>query len=676
MDMSTTSLYVADLIFKEVVRIAVPKTIDLGKKCLAMFASGMNGSDSALPSAALIGLGHCGTNICIEVARQLKEVIAATRENAAPREGLAYQFLRRFGGSPARANPYLFQPVIMLADADNRGAEIDQHSASELIVPGYQRCRRIDLNPYEKNGCGNIPQVGQYLARVILGTLVPDEPTPTTDALKFSSWTTARSYLLDTVGLEENSARLMVYVFSTGGGTGSGFSTELGAAQRFLLLKRTADAVTGVLKERLHLESFFSLGLAVMPAHDGLDAQLLNTGRLLVSFLSRLQRYRRTSPGKRELSELDVPPFDCQLLVSNDIMGPLVAQKNAPFEAAVRAANVYISQHLFNILLAQSLPSDLASGSQDDEGRQKLMKALRDGGLEGGELGSFDAGDLKNSLYGLSVVGYAESKRLQDLDVERLIVSAVGAPAWNAETDSIDGISVLPLADADYATRFTDDPGATIRNLAESVPLFARAYSVVAAISVPTTKEGVLKAHHVKALKRAVAQLFPKAAVRRYVVIPDSGEMITLGVFICGNGFMTHDAMRAIYAYGVNCFATPGRESELIDSMDAYLRRPEPEEYGAAEEDCAEIRQLLRSQESMGSVIAGLGDDGAFLQKRLELEARSIESGERREFADVLLSSADFIDALRFMRDGFAFRGLIQPKESTALIMARDGESA
>lgn len=70
------AIYLGDLVLKEIVKIAVPPTIDAAKQGLAGFIKVIHGTedpeDQALPSAALLGLGRCGTNICTELALQLE----------------------------------------------------------------------------------------------------------------------------------------------------------------------------------------------------------------------------------------------------------------------------------------------------------------------------------------------------------------------------------------------------------------------------------------------------------------------------------------------------------------------------------------------------------------------------------------------------------------------------
>ena len=667
--MSLTLAAVAgEVVFKELIKYAVPKSWDLTKKGLDLFVTTIQGDSqlTTLPSAALMGFGRCGTSICVEVARQLEAVIPAAAAGAAPPTVPTLRKIwdRMAGDGRVRINPYLFEPVILLADVDAKMGQADKLAPSDSIVPGYARCSRIDLDRFYRHGCGNIPQVGQYLARVMTSTPLPEsEFVNSTKAPKFTSWELSRSYLLDSVGAAENPTRLMIYVFSTGGGTGSGLSSEIGTAQQYMLLRRIREAHQS--QGKAHLESYVSLGVGVMPsmAEQGIDANLLNTGRMLVSYLSRLERFRTLSSRAGEVTELDVPAFDSLILVSNNITEPLVRDPTVPLTAASKAANVYISQHLFNLLLAQSLPSDLSAAQVVDESRRQLIEALRDGGLEGGELGSLDPSDLKNSLYGPTVACYAETRQTADLDLKRLLQAAISNASYNKDTESIDGISVAPLPFAEYAPYFGVDFDESIEKLGGELPLFRQAISVVVVLSVPTARAGVLKANHVRILKDAISRLFVKASVRRYVVIPDSGELVTLGVFISGSGHFTYEGLRAISAYGLNCLSGASRDGQFEELLD--------DAFGGVDGSEHALGEALLSTEELGPILASYRESGPFLSKRMEVEALSrAHSGVQREFGSVLIQKEDFLAAMRLIRAGLALSALKEPERSVHLVRA------
>ncbi|WP_147440737.1 hypothetical protein [Paraburkholderia sp. RAU2J] len=145
--MAITRIYVADLVFKELMKIAVPKSIDLTKRSLILFAASINKSDvdnRALPGAALIGLGRCGTNVCLEVARQLEAVIPSPETESTSQDKTILARIRAFAsrGDANKINPYLFEPVILLADVDHRMAQADALG----LNPGGDGSRRPAMN--------------------------------------------------------------------------------------------------------------------------------------------------------------------------------------------------------------------------------------------------------------------------------------------------------------------------------------------------------------------------------------------------------------------------------------------------------------------------------------------------------------------------------------------------
>jgi len=269
-------------------------------------------------------------------------------------------------------------------------------------------------------------------------------------------------------------------------------------------------------------------------------------------------------------------------------------------------------------------------------------------------------------LYGLSIAGYAETKKLQDLDMMTLLVQSVSVPSWNNETRSIDGLSVLPETIKEYTQRFISTqggnvvPNEVIDILAAKVPFFRKAVSVVVIVGVPNSKEGALKASHVKMLKEGVSRLFPRTGIRRYVVIPDASDRFSLGLIISGDGYLTSEVLHHVYNYLLNSFCIPGAEGTFIQKLESYLT--------TSDDDGSSIRDTMLEWEDLGPILAGLGDSGSFVQKRAELEARSVAIlQDRVSFKEVLVTKQDVIDALCFVRDGIAYRGLRKAPMETIL---------
>ncbi len=669
-----------DVIFDEFIKIAIPPTIDYAKNQLMSFASSLNSStdepaDSTLPSAALLGLGRCGTNVCTEVAKLLEHALAQNSQAHQPqKDSFTLKMARMLNLAKKQGhNPYLFQPVILLADLDQQST-VQQHTTSnELVVPGYQRCRLIDIRWLFKQGCGNVPQVGQYLTRLALKSPVREEDHNDRERRKdvaepqnrkFAEWLSARAYFLDTVGLNENASRLMFFIFSTGGGTGSGMTPELGAAQRFLMYRRAMEGRNKKGDQISHQESSCSLGLGIMPTSIGEDqkeAQSINTGRLILSYLARLRRHDLLKLQRPTITELDVPPFNCLALVSNDIMSSSDNEGKTSFESAAQKANAYISQQIFNLLVAQALPTDYKKLYENAEGQASLATVMNLGGIGESEMIRLDPGDLKNSLYGASVVGYAETKEIGTQPISELVIKAVSPPTWNKATESVDGLSILPIPRDEYEAYLRRDSNIPdielIQKLAE-LPLFAKAITVVTIVSIP--KADLLKQATVQELRSTVVKLFPKAKIRRYAVLPESSENLTLSFFICGSGFFTEEVLDHIRRYLLNAFCLPEYVEKFEDMMDAYISGSEP-----ISRD--QIEQNFRETEDVTRILATATGSGALLDRTLELETRAHEllGPDSPAFQSVFLTRRDALDALDCMKAGWDYEGLRQPKKSS-----------
>jgi hypothetical protein len=181
--------------------------------------------------------------------------------------------------------------------------------------------------------------------------------------------------------------------------------------------------------------------------------------------------------------------------------------------------------------------------------------------------------------------------------------------------------------------------------------VFRKAVSVVTVVGVPNSKEGILKASHVRILKESISRLFPNTSIRRYVVIPDASDRFSLGLVICGDGYLTTEVLHHLYNYTLNSLCISGGETGFIEKLEAFLLK--------ADDDGKAVEDAMLEHEDLGPVLAGLGDSGGFVQKRTELEARSATIlGDKLKFKDVLITKRDVMDALQFIRDGISFRGL------------------
>ena len=101
------------------------------------------------------------------------------------------------------------------------------------LLDNYSKMKIMDLSEVHAGGAGNAPVLGQYLAKIVLNK----EP----EAFSSKDWNPIHSYIVDSCGMKANQSRLFFYIFSAGGGTGSGMASEIGLAQQYAYMSKTLD---------------------------------------------------------------------------------------------------------------------------------------------------------------------------------------------------------------------------------------------------------------------------------------------------------------------------------------------------------------------------------------------------------------------------------------------------
>jgi len=158
------------------------------------------------------------------------------------------------------------------------------------LLDGYSKMKIMHLSEIHAGGAGNAPVLGQYLAKIILNK----------GAEKFldEDWKYIHSYLIDSCGIKENQSRLFFYIFSAGGGTGSGMASEFSLAQQYAYMRKTLHTEQRVKKEAnkndgesFVFEPIFSSGICILPNIPCQEVEIsealhINSGRLLCKYLS------------------------------------------------------------------------------------------------------------------------------------------------------------------------------------------------------------------------------------------------------------------------------------------------------------------------------------------------------------------------------------------------------
>jgi hypothetical protein len=653
----------------ELVKYSVPRAADAALEQLKTLRTQLdlqtqNSDGQSFPTAALLGLGQCGTNVCLAVAEQLRR---ARDKKAETKPGSVFGALgeqwQRWTGSDQDKALYLFEPVILLADLDQ--GQVQSVTRSKRLS-NYPRCLWVDLDWLLRGGAGNVPQAAQYMTRVALK--VPYESLQEDDSSPFTSWKTTRSFFVDSAGAKENQTRLTFFLFSTGGGTGSGMSIEVGTAQGFLTHKRQKDLTkapsgnpgASLLTRSGPLEACCSIGLGIMPSRaQEIDAQALNTGRVLCNYLARFGRFASVFD-RKELSETAWPPFDALLLVSNEVVGFLQRDSShAPSqEDAERAANQYIAQQIFGVLMAQSLPEDFEDHQEWNLGAVDGDKRTKSTTIEPAammvdmtEFRRLDPADLKNSLSGITVVAHAQcavAGEASEVDFDDLLHRALSLPRGSDQGDWIEGISVCPLATKqaydEVIARCSSDKAVGRRVLA-ALPVFQRARSAVTILSAP---EGwIVQRRNVESVKKAIEELLPNASPRRLALLRGTTKNVTLSLFICQSGILAGETLAHFVGYMQNAFCRPGVDvAEFRKDVFAYVMNDLGSDAG---EVFNRISSSLLDLESPRFVV--VGGDGRMAARSTELEGwGQTLLGSRLELESVFLTRDDCRDALQAAR--------------------------
>lgn len=198
------------------------------------------------PSVCLIGLGRCGSNIALDVAElvhsarsyYLQELDNEERRSREKEIG-PLRWIRQSLNLPASNSVkpvFLIEPMVMLGDLDKDiegRIRFSRRADESTFLEDYNKMKIMDLSEVHAGGAGNAPILGQYLARIILNK--------DTDHFSNEDWKFIHSYLIDSCGIKANQSRLYFYIFSAGGGTGSGMASEFGLAQQYSYMRKTFD---------------------------------------------------------------------------------------------------------------------------------------------------------------------------------------------------------------------------------------------------------------------------------------------------------------------------------------------------------------------------------------------------------------------------------------------------
>lgn len=545
------------------------------------------------PSVCLIGLGRCGSNIALDVASlvynarnfYLSEFNTEAKTIREPDQAPMRWIKRGLNiAGPQKNKPvFLIEPLVMLGDLDKdiEGRIRFSHKGERTdFLKDYTKMKIMDLSEVHAGGSGNAPILGQYLAKIILNK--------DTEHFSNSEWKYVHSYLIDSCGIKANQSRLYFYIFSAGGGTGSGMASEFGLAQQYSYMSKTFEtkSINPDAANRGHsfvFEPIFTSGICILPniSDQGVEmseALHINAGRLLCKYLAEEWDFSynfENDDNSPENVMHRIRPWNAMMLISNDIMRYAESSDDGGIphidvNAMEKYANQYISQQIFNILTAQAVTTDY------DE------NYFRRAGIDIGETIRLDANDLFMSLAGPVAVAYAESvipipaapsdkprvldKKNNELNIDDLFYRSIDLPHFNKVTQAIEGISLLPIESVRYREALSKylqngyDPE-QLKNL----HFFKNCSSIVSIISLP--KDYKLSYMDLNKLKSHLNGLFPNTTLKRYALVIGASANISLTTLIVKSPCMSDDFLTLIVAFIKRCFAKNNyRFDETLDA--------------------------------------------------------------------------------------------------------------
>ncbi|WP_423185181.1 hypothetical protein ACO1PK_08310 [Alishewanella sp. d11] len=546
------------------------------------------------PSVCLIGLGRCGSNIALDVASlvysarnfYLNEFNSQEKQNN-EQEYRPMRWIKRslhLKASHTLKPVFLIEPLVMLGDLDKDiegRIRFSNKSESSGFLRDYTKMKIMDLSEVHAGGAGNAPILGQYLAKIILNK--------ETQRFSNADWKFIHSYLIDSCGIKANQSRLYFYIFSAGGGTGSGMASEFGLAQQYAYMSKTFDTRTLPESEENRGHSFvfepiFTSGICILPniSDHGVEmseALHINAGRLLCKYLAEEWdfSYNFDQEEKNDTNAMHrIRPWNAMMLISNDIMRYAEETDDGDIQhidvnTMERYANQYISQQIFNILTAQAVTTDY------DE------NYFRRAGIDIGETIRLDANDLFMSLAGPVAVAYAESvmpgeagatekpklfdkQSTSGLDIDDLFFRSIDLPHFNKVTQAIEGISLLPIESTRYRAILADfqKSGYDATEM-KDLHFFKNCSSVVSIVSLP--KDYKLSYIDLNKLKSHLNNLFPNTTLKRYALVIGASANISLTTLIAKSPCLSDDFLTLIVAYIKRCFAVDNyRFDEKLDS--------------------------------------------------------------------------------------------------------------
>lgn len=630
------------------------------------------------PSVCLIGLGRCGSNVSLDLANLVYNArnyylndFQKSDSHSKYQPSMASRWIKKSLGikqAHDKRAAFLIEPFVILGDLDQ---DIDGRvrysymDGKTSLLDGYSKMKIMDLSEVHAGGSGNAPVLGQYLAKIILNK----------GAEKFlnKDWKSIHSYMIDSCGIKANQSRLFFYIFSAGGGTGSGMASEFGLAQQYAYMSKTLNTEKRINKEHKSsdghsfvFEPIFSSGICILPniscqSVEISEALHINSGRLLCKYLSEEWDFSynldREDKNKGTIIE-HLRPWNSMMLISNDIMRYAEESdgsnmKNVDVNTMEKFANQYISQQIFNILTAQAVTKDY---DQD---------YFRRAGVDISETIRLDANDLFMSLAGPVTIAYAEStvkktapiidgrqtapSELVELDIDDLFFRSIDLPHFNKDTRAIEGVSLLPMEASAYRENLADCRSNNFdTSKLKDILFFSKCSSIVSIISLP--KDYKLSYMDLNRLKTHLNSLFPNTTLKRYALVIGASENISLTTLVAKSPCLSDDFLTLMVSYIKRCF---GKGDYCYDNTfdEKFLNLIKDDVFN---ED--ELDNMISYFENPSKI---LDTNWHSIKPMYEKKYREILGSEDDKFVsinDIRLTSGNVKRAIQYLREIYRYR--------------------
>lgn len=636
-------------------------------------------AQAQFPSVCLVGLGRCGSNISLDLANLVYNArnyyindFQKSDVNKKHKPSAASRWIKKSLGiqqSYDKRAAFLIEPFVILGDLDQ---DIDGRvrysymDGKNSLLDGYSKMKIMDLSEVHAGGSGNAPVLGQYLAKIILNK----------GAERFlnKDWKSIHSYMIDSCGIKANQSRLFFYIFSAGGGTGSGMASEFGLAQQYAYMSKTLHTEKKAKKESnandghsFVFEPIFSSGICILPniacqTVEISEALHINAGRLLCKYLSEEWDFsynldREEDDNKRTIVDR-LRPWNSMMLISNDIMRYAEeadggTMQNVDVNTMEKYANQYISQQIFNILTAQAVTKDY---DQD---------YFRSAGVDISETIRLDANDLFMSLAGPVTIAYAEStvkktapiidgnqtgpSELVELDIDDLFFRSIDLPHFNKDTRAIEGVSLLPMEAETYREHLAECRNNNYdTSKLKDILFFNKCSSVVSIISLP--KDYKLSYMDLNRLKTHLNSLFPNTTLKRYALVIGASENISLTTLVAKSPCLSDDFLTLIVSYVKRCFAKGDYcYDDKFDEI--FLNMIKDDHF---DED--ELDKMISEFENPAKI---LDTNWHAIKPMYEKKYREILGDEDEKFVsinDIRLTSENVKGAIKYLREIYRYR--------------------